>query len=196
MSEISAEQIMNALKNCYDPEIPVNIVDLGLVYDVKVNEGEVFVKMTLTAKGCPAHSFISENVKREVQKIPGVKSTQVEVVWEPPWSPEKMSEAAKKQLGYATEPKAPVTISEDMKPLKKGKVVNQPDGTLVLMNDNSQSYRVSQEVISFWEMCDGSKNIAELTDAISQKMKSDIQELKPQVMELVSKLIEGDLIKT
>lgn len=97
---VTQEQVYEALQNCYDPEIPVNIVDLGLVYDVQVEDDSVNVVMTLTAQGCPAHSFISEEVRARVSSIPGVKSAHVQVVWEPPWDPSRMSETAKKQLGF------------------------------------------------------------------------------------------------
>lgn len=90
---------MKALKECYDPEIPVNVWDLGLIYDVAVDDDKVHVKMTLTAPGCPMHSFISQEVKEKLQTVSGVKEATVEVVWDPPWSPDKMSPEAKAQLG-------------------------------------------------------------------------------------------------
>jgi len=96
---VTNEQVYEALRNCYDPELPVNLVDLGLIYDVKVEDDNVNVVMTLTARGCPAHSFISEQVREEVAKIEGVKSAKVQVVWDPPWSISRLSEAAKLQLG-------------------------------------------------------------------------------------------------
>lgn len=104
MTNITQEDVLAALKNCYDPEIPVNIVDLGLIYDVRFEpapEGQqdVTVEMTLTAQGCPAHVSISEDVKSRLQQIPGVRSGNVNVVWNPPWSPERLSPAARKQLG-------------------------------------------------------------------------------------------------
>jgi len=96
---VTNEQVYEALRNCYDPEIPVNLVDVGLIYDVKVDGDNVNVVMTLTARGCPAHSFISEQVREEVAKIAGVKSAIVQVVWDPPWDISRLSEAAKLQLG-------------------------------------------------------------------------------------------------
>ncbi len=99
---VTNEQVYEVLRNCYDPEIPVNLVDLGLIYDVKVNDDNVNVVMTLTARGCPAHSFISEQVRQEVAKIAGVKSAHVQVVWEPPWNISRLSEAARKQLGIGS----------------------------------------------------------------------------------------------
>jgi len=93
------EEIVSALKECYDPEIPVNVWDLGLIYDVNVDADKVRVKMTLTAPGCPMHRFISEEVKKRLQGINGVKEATVEVVWDPPWNPDKMSKEARAQLG-------------------------------------------------------------------------------------------------
>ena len=96
---VTMEEIVKALKECYDPEIPVNVWDLGLIYDVSVDGDKVHVKMTLTAPGCPMHTFISQEVKQKLQSVSGVKEATVEVVWDPPWSPDKMSPEAKVQLG-------------------------------------------------------------------------------------------------
>lgn len=96
---VTMEEIVSALKECYDPEIPVNVWDLGLIYDVNVDADKVRVKMTLTAPGCPMHRFISEEVKKRLQGINGVKEATVEVVWDPPWNPDKMSKEARAQLG-------------------------------------------------------------------------------------------------
>ncbi len=96
---VTMEEIVKALKECYDPEIPVNVWDLGLIYDVNVDGDKVHVKMTLTAPGCPMHSFISQEVQQKLQSVNGVKEATVEVVWDPPWSPDKMNPEAKVQLG-------------------------------------------------------------------------------------------------
>jgi len=97
---VSQDEVIGVLKKCYDPEIPINIVDLGLVYNVDIQEEKVLVRMTLTAPGCPASSYISTDVKRKIEGLPGVKEATVQVVWDPPWTPEKMSETAKKQFGW------------------------------------------------------------------------------------------------
>lgn len=96
---VSQDQVWEALRNCYDPEIPVNIVDLGLIYDAQIADDVVNVKMTLTAQGCPAHSFIADQVKYQLQQVPGVREANVEVVWDPPWEPSRMSSEARKKLG-------------------------------------------------------------------------------------------------
>jgi len=96
---VSRERVMDLLYNCYDPEIPVNIVDLGLIYDVQVNDDRVNVKMTLTAPGCPAHTQITQEIKQQLESVEGVREVNVEIVWEPPWNPSMMSTAAKQKLG-------------------------------------------------------------------------------------------------
>lgn len=94
-------QAIEAIRACYDPEIPVNIYDLGLVYDVTVNEqGEVSVTMTLTSPHCPAAQVLPRDVEQRVKTVPGVTSVAVKVVWDPPWNPSMMSEAAKLELGF------------------------------------------------------------------------------------------------
>ena len=96
---VTEEKILEALKNVFDPEIPVNIVDLGLIYDVKVDGGKVGVKMTLTAPGCPMHTTISQSAKEAIMKVEGVADARVEVVWDPPWNPDMMTREAREQLG-------------------------------------------------------------------------------------------------
>jgi metal-sulfur cluster biosynthetic enzyme len=100
MIVITKEKIRDALKECFDPEIPINIVDLGLIYDIRVDGDNVEVDMTLTAQGCPMHVPMSEDARQKIESIEGVKSAKVNVVWEPPWSPERLSDDAKKALGF------------------------------------------------------------------------------------------------
>jgi len=93
--------IIEAIRTCYDPEIPVNIYELGLVYDINVDEpkGEVSIRMTLTSPACPVAGSLPPEVEAKVRAVPGVTKASVEVVWDPPWTPDKMTEAAKLQLG-------------------------------------------------------------------------------------------------
>ncbi len=92
-------QVIAALQTCYDPEIPVNIYELGLIYKIDVTPGgEVNILMTLTSPMCPVAETLPPEVEQKVRAVPGVKDAKVELTWEPPWSPEKMSEAAKLQL--------------------------------------------------------------------------------------------------
>jgi FeS assembly SUF system protein len=95
-----AGDVKSALREIYDPEIPVNIYDLGLVYEIKVDdEGRVDIRMTLTAPACPvAHTFPGQ-VENAVKAVSGVRDACVELVWDPPWSPERMTEEARLELG-------------------------------------------------------------------------------------------------
>jgi len=98
--ELTRECLYDALRKCFDPEIPVNIVDLGLIYEVQYDfEGNVTVKMTLTTQNCPSALAIPEQVKQQIATIPEVRDVKVEVVWEPPWNPSMISAAARQQLG-------------------------------------------------------------------------------------------------
>jgi len=104
---ITQEEVFTALRECYDPEIPVNIVDLGLIYEVRVKPSDVAdttgdhveVEMTLTAPGCPSSGQITDQVKQRLLRIPGVGDARIELVWYPQWTPERLSSEARKQLG-------------------------------------------------------------------------------------------------
>jgi FeS assembly SUF system protein len=99
-TKISKDEIVQALKQVYDPEIPVDIYEMGLIYDIKTNGPNVAVLMTLTSPNCPAAQTIPEDVQDKVGKVNGVEKVDVEIVWDPPWGMEMMSEAAKLELGY------------------------------------------------------------------------------------------------
>lgn len=99
-AEVTKELVDQALKDVHDPEIPVSIVDLGLVYDVKIIDGWVGVKMTLTSPGCGMSSMIANSVRDRVKKISGVSDADVRIVWQPQWSPAMMSESARAKLGW------------------------------------------------------------------------------------------------
>jgi metal-sulfur cluster biosynthetic enzyme len=111
---VTEQDVLSALRSCYDPEIPVNIVDLGLIYTVKFEptpaentpaenseqpKQDVTIDMTLTSPGCPEHVNISAQVKSRLEQLPGIRNAAVNVVWTPPWTPERLSPDARKQLG-------------------------------------------------------------------------------------------------
>ncbi len=98
--EAVKERIVEALHKCFDPEIPVNIYELGLIYDITIApDGAVHVNMTLTSPGCPVAGTLPGDVQRRIMPLENVTSVKVDVVWDPPWTPARMSEAAKLQLG-------------------------------------------------------------------------------------------------
>jgi len=101
MSEtLSKNRIIDALKTVFDPEIPVDIYELGLVYDVKITDDNVRILMTLTSPNCPAAQSLPLDVQDRVERLPGVNKADIEIVWDPPWGIEMMSDAAKLELGY------------------------------------------------------------------------------------------------
>lgn len=104
-AEVTVEQVWDELRTCYDPEIPVNIVELGLIYKAELErvEGEgttVRIEMTLTAPGCGMGQILTDDVEDKVRRIPGVADVRVDLVFDPPWSPQHMSEAARLELGF------------------------------------------------------------------------------------------------
>lgn len=97
---LAEQQVIDALKTIYDPEIPVNIYDLGLIYDVKLTGDKVSVLMTLTTATCPAAAFMPEEVKTVLLELDGVSDANVEVTYEPKWTRDRMSETAREELGF------------------------------------------------------------------------------------------------
>ena len=96
---VTKEQVYEALQSCYDPEIPVNIVDLGLIYDVQIEGERVAVKMTLTAPGCGMGAMIASQARGKILELPDVQDAAVDLVWDPPWDPSRMSQEARQKLG-------------------------------------------------------------------------------------------------
>lgn len=99
LTQVTIGEVQEALRDVYDPEIPVNVFDLGLVYDIRVNEGQVYVQMTLTAPGCGMGPYIAQNAEWRIAEIDGVQDVEVDMVFDPPWNPEMITEDGKKLLG-------------------------------------------------------------------------------------------------
>jgi FeS assembly SUF system protein len=93
------ERVIAAIRTCFDPEIPINVYDLGLIYELKIADGAVSIKMTLTSPACPVAGALPHDVQKRVEAVPGVTSARVELVWDPPWDKDRMSEEAQLQLG-------------------------------------------------------------------------------------------------
>jgi metal-sulfur cluster biosynthetic enzyme len=94
------EKILEQLRYVIDPELGINVVDLGLIYDIHINDGNVFILMTLTTPGCPLHDSIIGGVKRALSEMAEIKNVDVQLTWNPPWTPERMSDEALRQLGH------------------------------------------------------------------------------------------------
>jgi metal-sulfur cluster biosynthetic enzyme len=100
---VDKQGIIEKLRECYDPEIPhVSIVDLGLIYDVRVNGSTVEIDMTLTAPGCPMSQPMAQEARRKVEELAGINEAIVNIVWEPPWTPDRITEDGKKALGWTS----------------------------------------------------------------------------------------------
>jgi metal-sulfur cluster biosynthetic enzyme len=97
---VAKEEVLDVLKNVYDPEIMMNIVDIGLIYRVDVNPEKIVIEYTLTYPGCPVGDMISNEIVTTVQDFSGIKDVEAKLVWDPPWSPERMSEEARISMGY------------------------------------------------------------------------------------------------
>ena len=196
MSQVSTEQIKNSLKQCMDPEVPLSIVDMGLIYGIDVTENnDVNIKMTMTTKGCPLHDTMVDDVTRYAKKVPGVNNVQVDIVWDPPWSMDKMSDDAKakmKGLGNQSTP-APINY-ETALPQGVGKLVKQEDGSMMLANEHDQGFMVNQAIIDFWRSCNGQRKVTELVDLFAQQTGLQRTQVEKEVMQLLKQLNEGGLI--
>lgn len=191
---LTADNVMAALRNCYDPEIPVNIVDLGLIYGVAIEEDNVKVRMTLTTVGCPAHAYLMHQVQTEIEKIPGVKKAEVEIVWEPPWTPDKMNPEARKRLESG---QGEVTVEfnpASFKPKKKGHIAKSPDGKVVLINETNARYLGSDDIANLWEKSSGEKTLDEIIVEIANEKKLAPTEIRIQVLESATQLITIGLL--
>jgi metal-sulfur cluster biosynthetic enzyme len=193
---VTEEQVYAALKKCMDPEIPVNVVDLGLIYGIKVAGGkDVDIKMTMTTRGCPLHDTLVSDVKRYVGKVNGVGNVTVDIVWDPPWSLEKMNQDVREKLGFG-KPKLRFQIDyEKSKPIKIGKFAKQDDGSLILANDKDQGFMVNEAIVEFWNACDGTKTINQITDQFSAKLGMPRQQVEQEAVQLLQQLLEAELLK-
>ena len=195
MGTVTSQQILDSLKQCLDPEIPINVVDMGLIYGVDINiDNKVDIKMTMTTRGCPLHDTLVSDVKRYVNKVPGVNGVDVEIVWEPVWTPEKMSEAGKKLINYGKQKTITPINYETAMPQGVGSVVKQEDGSLVLMNEHEQGFMVNQAIIDFWKLCNGQRRITDLVDAFAQITGLQRGQVEKEVMQLMQQLRDGSLV--
>jgi len=196
MSQVSTEQIKNSLKQCMDPEVPLSIVDMGLIYGIDVSDNnDVNIKMTMTTKGCPLHDTMVDDVTRYTKKVPGVNNVQVDIVWDPPWSMDKMSDEAKAKMKGFGNQSTPAPINyETALPQGVGKIVKQEDGSMMLANEHDQGFMVNQAIIDFWRSCNGEKKVTELVELFAQQTGLQRSQVEKEVMQLLKQLNDGGLI--
>lgn len=193
---INKDQVYVQLKKCMDPEIPINVVDLGLIYGVEIEaEKDVNIKMTMTTRGCPLHNTMVNDVKKHVGKIKGIGNINVEIVWDPPWSIDKMDPTARDSLGFG-KPKLRFQIDyEKAHPKQIGSYMKSEDGSLILMNKDEKSFMVNDAIVRFWESCDGTKTINQLTDYFSEKLGIPRQQVEQETVQLLEQLFDAKLIE-
>ncbi|MEM3172032.1 MAG: PqqD family peptide modification chaperone [Candidatus Nitrosotenuis sp.] len=196
MSTVTVEQVRQSLTNCMDPEVPLNIVEMGLIYGIDITpSNDVNIKMTMTTQGCPLHQTLVADVTRYVKKVPGVNNVQVDIVWDPPWTIDKMSEAAKAKLKSFTSKGTPAPIDyETAMPQGVGSLIQQEDGGLVLANEHNQGFMVNQAIVDFWRSCNGKRKITELVDIFAQKTGLQRSQVEKEVIQLIGQLRDGGLI--
>jgi len=194
---VSSEEVRSSLKQCMDPEVPINIVDMGLIYGIDVTDSnDVNIKMTMTTQGCPLHETLVSDVTRYAKKVPGVNNVKVDIVWDPPWSMDKMSDDGKavlKNMGAGLSTPAPIDYEKAM-PQGVGNLVKQEDGSMVLANEHEQGFMVNQAIIDFWKSCNGKRKITELVDIFAQQTGLQRNQVEKEVMQLVQQLSDGGLL--
>ena len=196
MSSVTIEDIRTSLKQCMDPEVPLSIVDMGLIYGINVNDNnDVDIKMTMTTQGCPLHETMVDDVKRYTKKLSGVNNVNVEIVWDPPWTMDKMSDDAKammKKMGSQNTP-APINY-ETAVPQGVGNLIKQEDGSMILANEHEQGYMVNDAIIDFWKSCNGKRKITDLVEVFAQQTGLQRTQVEKEVMQLLKQLHEGGLL--
>ena len=196
MSAVNVEHVRDSLKKCMDPEVPLSIVDMGLIYGIDVTaNNDVNIKMTMTTKGCPLHETMVDDVKRYTKKVSGVNNVDVEIVWDPPWTMDKMSDEAKAMMKTMGSQNTPAPINyETAVPQGVGNLVKQEDGSLVLANEHEQGFMVNQAIIDFWKSCNGKRKVTELVDMFAQQTGLQRTQVEKEVMQLLKQLHEGGLL--
>ena len=201
MSTVSAQAIENSLKQCMDPEVPLNIVEMGLIYGIDIKENnDVNIKMTMTTHGCPLHETLVQDATRFAKKVPGVNNVNVEIVWEPAWTMDKMSDEAKikiKNMGAnmngANATPAPINYELAL-PQGVGKLVTQEDGSMVLANEHDQGFMVNQAIVDFWKSCNGQRKVTELVQVFAEQTGLQRSQVEKEVLQLLQQLRNGGLI--
>jgi len=197
MSTVSVQAIEESLKQCMDPEVPLNIVEMGLIYGIDVTENnDVNIKMTMTTQGCPLHETLVQDATRYAKKVPGVNNVKIDIVWEPAWTMDKMTEEGKikiKNMGSGLNIPAPINY-ETAFPQGVGKLVKQEDGSMVLANEHEQSFMVNQAIVDFWKSCNGQRKVTELVEVFAKQTGLQRNQVEKEVMQLLQQLRDGGLI--
>ena len=198
MEAVSTKAVEDSLRQCMDPEIPINIVDMGLIYGIKVDDSNnVSVQMTMTTRGCPLHDTLVQDTTRYIKKVNGVNEVKVDVIWDPPWSMDRMSKEAKetlKGLGNNADTPAPIDYERAL-PQGSGKLVKQDDGSLALVNEHDQAFMVNQAIVDFWKSCNGKRKVTKLVELFAKSTGYERSQVEKEVVQLIEQLRGGGLVK-
>jgi metal-sulfur cluster biosynthetic enzyme len=177
MSTVSAQAIEDSLKLCMDPEVPLNIVEMGLIYGIDVKENnDVDIKMTMTTQGCPLHETLIADATRFAKKVPEEGKLKI------------------KEMG-ANGLNTPAPINyETALPQGVGKLVQQEDGSMVLANEHEQGFMVNQAIVDFWKSCNGTRKVTDLVEVFAQQTGLQRNQVEKEVMQLLQQLRDGGLI--
>ena len=198
LQKLTEEQVKFVLMNVKDPEIDCNIVDLGLIYGISVNDkNDVELRVTLTSLGCPLSETLIRDIKKNLGEVPGVANINVQIVWEPPWSPELMTEEGKKKLDIlrSSESLRFAIDYEKTKIVKQGTSVTLKDGSIELLNPEKKNYGVNQALFDLWSMCDGTKTVNELIETFTQKLNMQRVDMEREIVTLVQQLMAVGLVR-
>jgi len=196
--KLTEEQVMFMLKNVKDPEIDCNIVDLGLVYGVSINDrNDVELRITLTSLGCPLTETLVKDVKKNLGEVSGIGNIDVQIVWDPPWTPDKMTDVGKQKLDMLRSSEALrfAIDYEKTKIFKQGTSVVLKDGSLELLNPENKNYGVNEALFELWSMCDGTKTVNELIYTFSKKMNRERVDMERDIVQSVQQLLAVGLLR-
>ena len=199
VQKLTEEQVKYVLMTVKDPEIDVNIVDLGLVYGISINDNnDVDLKITLTSLGCPLSETLVRDVKKYLGEVPRVGNINVQIVWDPPWTWDRLTEEGKKKIDLIRSSEALrfAVDYEKTKIIKQGTSVVLKDGSIELLNPEKKNYGVNQNLIDLWSMCDGTKTVTELIEIFSKKLNMPRVDMERDVVTLLQQLLAVGLIIT
>lgn len=199
VQKLTEEQVKYVLMTVKDPEIDVNIVDLGLVYGISINDNnDVDLKITLTSLGCPLSETLVRDVKKYLGEVPRVGNINVQIVWDPPWTWDRLTEEGKKKIDLIRSSEALrfAVDYEKTKIIKQGTSVILKDGSIELLNPEKKNYGVNQNLIDLWSMCDGTKTVTELIEIFSKKLNMPRVDMERDVVTLLQQLLAVGLIIT
>jgi len=199
LQKLTEDQVMFVLKNVKDPEIDCNIVDLGLVYGISINDkNDVELRITLTSLGCPLTETLVRDVKKNLGDVQGIGNIDVQIVWEPPWTPDRMTEAGKQKLDLLRSSEALrfAIDYEKTKIIKQGTSVVLKDGSLELLNPENKNYGVNQALFELWSMCDGTRTVNELIETFSKQMNRERVDMERDIVTSVQQLLAVGLLRT